>query len=130
MLLKKISHVMGQFQVNNIATRYGIYFHLMVIVTCFGLFLQPNATQSETLTDNNYIEYQVQFQETLYTHAQDPKTMQTKMQALQKKYNVMSPEWKSYMQALSQDREKIMQMNQEVKKQLEEKGIGYGRPRR
>lgn len=65
----------------------------------------------------------------LYEEAQTPQAMQTRMQELHKKYKPMSPDWKAYMQKLSQNREKIMEMNKEVQQRLKEKGIGYGRVR-
>ncbi len=126
MFLKKPRHFFGQFEIKNIAARYRIYFHRAVIVTCFGLFLQPHAA-AEQVTDETYIRYQVELQETLYQYSQDAELMKTKVDQLYKKYNPTSPDWQTYTRTLSRDPEKMRQMNNEVKKRLNQKGIGYGK---
>jgi len=82
------------------------------------------------VTDEDYIQYQMEVQTNMYQNAQDPEKMQAEMKRIEAKHEPYSPEFRQYMQQLYNDPEKVMELSIEVRERLQENGIGWGKIRK
>jgi len=104
---------------------------LMKIMTWIGflIFLICLLNASPLLaevTDEDYIQYQMEVQTNMFQNAQDPETMQVEMKRIEAKHQPYSPEFRQYIQQLHTSPEKAMELSIEVKDRLQKKGIGWG----
>lgn len=76
------------------------------------------------VSDQDYINYQVEMQTILYKYAQDPTKMVSEMQALEAKYSTQSPEWTDYLSALQQDPTRLMKLHQQIDEELRKMDVG------
>lgn len=76
------------------------------------------------VSDQDYINYQVEMQTILYKYAQDPTKMVSEMKTLETKYPTQSPEWTDYLSALQQDPTRLMKLHQQIDEELRKQGVG------
>jgi len=95
---------------------------VLVLLIC----ILKTSTLLAEVTDEDYIQYQMEVQTNMYKNAQDPVKMQAEMKLIEAKHEPYSPEFRQYMQQMYTDPEKMMELSIEVKERLQENGIGWG----
>lgn len=102
----------------------------ILTIAIFLVFSLTMPLCADTVTDEDYIAYQVEIQAALYQYAQEPEKMKAEIESIQKKYQPYSPEWRAYMETLHKEPQKALQLGDRVRQELEKQGIGWGIPRK
>ena len=77
------------------------------------------------ISDEQYIQYQVEVQTLLYKDAQDPAKMMAEMKPIQEKYKPDSEEWSQYYEALQKDPTRFLKLHGQIEEQLKKNGIQW-----
>lgn len=90
---------------------------------CAALLLFLSTSAFAAVTDQDYINYQIETQTIIYKHAQDPTKMATEIQGIEQKYPIQNQEWKDYFMALQKDPTRMIQLHEQIDAQLKKSGI-------